>query len=233
MRLVLLGSPGVGKGTQAKFISEKFHVPHISTGDILRAAVEAGSPLGQQVKRIMDEGSLVSDDLMIQLMKERLQQPDCINGFLLDGFPRTIDQAKHLERILHQNHTPLDFVIQITVPEEEIIKRLSGRRIHPASGRVYHIAYNPPQERDLDDVTKEPLIQRPDDQEGTIRKRLAVYREQTKPLINYYSSNDLVTFETLSKHPVYYEIDGNRPVEKVNENLNAILGEETIRPNKH
>src|SRR5579862_4611007 len=190
MRLVLLGSPGVGKGTQAKFITDKFHIPHISTGDILRAAVSEGSPLGKQVKQIINEGGLVSDDIMIQLMKERLQQSDCINGFLLDGFPRTLDQAKHLEKMLNEQHYPLDFIIHMSVPEEEIIQRMSGRRIHPASGRVYHILHHPPKVFGLDDVTNEPLIQRPDDQEETVRKRLAVYRQQTEPLINFYRSNE-------------------------------------------
>jgi adenylate kinase len=227
MRLVLLGCPGVGKGTQAKFITDKFHIPHISTGDILRAAVSAKSQLGQQVKQIINEGGLVPDDIMIQLIKERLQQPDCLNGFLLDGFPRTIDQAKQLEKILQEQHLPLDFIIQITVPEEEIIKRLSGRRIHPASGRVYHVIFNPPKVEGLDDQTKEPLVQRPDDQEEPIRKRLEVYYKQTEPLINFYRSNEPLTFETLSTQPLYYEIDGNRPVEKVTEDVNAILGVET------
>ena len=225
MRLVLLGSPGVGKGTQAKFISEKFGIPHISTGDILRAAVSAGSPLGKQVKKIMDEGSLVSDGIMIQLIKERLQQADCINGFLLDGFPRTLDQARSLEQILSEHNSPLDFIIQITVPEEEVIERLSGRRVHPASGRVYHVIYNPPTEAGIDDETKEPLIQRPDDQEDTIRKRLTVYHQQTEPLINFYRSNEPLAFASSSHYPMYYEINGSKPVEKVTEDLNAILGE--------
>lgn len=231
MRLVLLGSPGVGKGTQAKFISEKFHIPHISTGDILRKAVEEQSPLGKQVKHILEEGGLVSDDIVIQLIKERLQQPDCINGFLLDGFPRTLDQARSLEKLLHERHTPLDFIIQITVPEDEIIKRLSGRRVHPASGRVYHVIYNPPKEAGLDDKTKEALIQRPDDQEDTIRTRLAVYRQQTEPLINFYRSNEPWTFESLSTQPLYYEVDGNRSVDKVTDNINTILGVETSKKN--
>ncbi len=228
MRLVLLGSPGVGKGTQAKFIIEKFGIPHISTGDILRAATSAGSPLGKQVKQIMDEGNLVSDEIMIQLIKERLQQPDCMNGFLLDGFPRTIDQAKSLEKILQERHSPLEFIIQITVPEEEIIKRVSGRRIHPASGRVYHVLHNPPKEAGFDDETKEPLVQRIDDQEETMRKRLAVYRQQTEPLVNFYRSNEPLTFDNMSTHPLYYEIDGNRSVAQVTEDLNSILGTEII-----
>ncbi len=219
MRLVLLGSPGVGKGTQAKFISDKFNIPHISTGDILRAAVSAGSPLGKQVKQIMNEGGLVSDEIMIQLIKERFQQPDCANGFLLDGFPRTIDQAKSLEQILAEHHAPLDCIIQIAVPEEEIIKRLSGRRVHPASGRVYHLLYNPPKEAGLDDETKEPLIQRPDDYEDTIRKRLAVYHQQTEPLIKFYHSNQSI----YSKHPVYHEVNGNKSVEEVTCDLDKVL----------
>lgn len=231
MRLVLLGSPGVGKGTQAKFISEKFGIPHISTGDILRAAVSAESPLGKQAKQIMNEGRLVSDEVMIQLIKERLQQPDCQNGFLLDGFPRTIDQAKSLEQILNAHHTPLDFIIQIKVPEAEIIKRLSGRRVHLASGRVYHVTYNPPKEPGLDDETKEPLIQRPDDHEDTIRKRLAVYHQQTEPLIKFYHSNKPLLFKSLASHPIYYEIDGNKSVEKVHDDLNTILDTE-ITTNK-
>jgi len=222
MRLVLLGSPGVGKGTQAKFISEKFSIPHISTGDILRAAVNAESPLGKQAKQIMNEGRLVSDEIMVQLIKERLQQDDCLKeGFLLDGFPRTIDQAKSLEQILNALHTPLDFIIQITVPQAEIIKRLSGRRVHPASGRVYHVTYNPPKEPGLDDETKEPLIQRPDDHEDIIRKRLAVYHQQTEPLIKFYQSNKPLPFKSLTSH--YYEIDGNQSVEKVHDDLNRIL----------
>lgn len=227
MRLVLLGSPGVGKGTQAKFITEKFDIPHISTGDILRAAITAGSPLGKQVKQIIDEGSLVSDDIMIALVKERLQQPDCVKGFLLDGFPRTLDQAKHLEKMLQERHAPLDFIIQMTVPEEEIVNRLSGRRIHPSSGRVYHLLHNPPKKAGFDDVTDEPLIQRVDDQEETIRKRLAVYREQTEPLVKFYRSNEPLTFENMTQHPLYYEIDGNRSVEQVTNDLNSILGTET------
>lgn len=233
MRLVLLGSPGVGKGTQAKFITEKFNIPHISTGDILRAAITAGTPLGLKVKQIINEGGLVSDDIMIDLIKERLQQPDCIKGFLLDGFPRTIDQAKHLEKILSERHMPLDFIIQMTVPEDEIVNRLSGRRIHPSSGRVYHILHNPPKKAGFDDITDEPLIQRVDDQEETIRKRLAVYREQTEPLVNFYRSNEPLTFDNMSQNPLYYEIDGNRSVEQVTHDLDAILGAESNHNDLH
>ncbi|MCD6038865.1 MAG: adk [Gammaproteobacteria bacterium] len=220
MRLVLLGSPGVGKGTQAKFISQQFGIPHISTGDILRAAVSAESPLGKQAKQIMNEGGLVPDEIMIPLIEERLQQPDCKKGFLLDGFPRTLEQAKSLDQLLNKHQTPLNFVIQLTVPEEEIINRLSGRRVHPASGRVYHILYNPPQYTGLDDLTNEPLIQRPDDEEDTIRNRLRVYNQQTKPLIQFYS------LSSSSSHPHYYEINGSKPVQEVSIDLNNILNRE-------
>ena len=186
MRLVLLGSPGAGKGTQAQFITARYQIPQISTGDILRSAVSAGTPLGKQVKKTMEEGQLVSDDIMIQLVKERIQQPDCQNGFLLDGYPRTIPQAESLLA----NNIELDWVIEIKVPDEELIKRLTGRRTHPASGRIYHLIYHPPKVDEKDDVTGEPLIQRSDDQEGTVRNRLTVYHEQTKPLINYYKNPD-------------------------------------------
>src|SRR3990167_10767894 len=168
MRLVLLGCPGAGKGTQAKFITEKYNIPQISTGDILRAAVIAGSTLGNQVKKTMAEGGLVSDEIMIQLIKDRLQQPDCQNGFLLDGYPRTLPQANSLI----ENNVDLDYVIQITVPDEELIKRLSGRRTHPSSGRVYHVLFNPPKIADIDDLTGEPLIHRVDDSEETVKNRL-------------------------------------------------------------
>ena len=184
MRLILLGSPGVGKGTQAKFITERYEIPQISTGDILRTAIAAESALGKQVKQVMDEGRLVSDDIMIQLIKDRLQQPDCKKGFLFDGYPRTIPQAESLQ----ENNIHLDFVIEIAVPEEDVIQRLSGRRTHPASGRVYHVLFNPPLVEGLDDITSEPLIQRVDDEEETIRKRLTVYKEQTAPLVNYYKN---------------------------------------------
>lgn len=216
MRLILLGSPGVGKGTQAKFITEQYNIPQISTGDILRAAILAESPLGRQVKQVMDEGRLVSDDIMIQLIKERLQQSDCKDGFLFDGFPRTIPQAESL----HANNIYLDYIIEIAVPEEDVIKRLSGRRIHPASGRVYHVLFNPPRVEGIDDLTSEPLIQRVDDEEETVRKRLAVYKEQTLPLINYYKNLAQVEKE---KGPVYISIDGRDGVESVKNQIFAQL----------
>jgi adenylate kinase len=182
MRVILLGSPGSGKGTQAQFITEKFAIPQISTGDILRAAVREGTPLGLEAKKIMDAGQLVSDTIILGIIQERLQADDCKNGFLLDGFPRTIAQADGLAAMGVQ----LDHVLEIAVEDEEIIRRLSGRRVHPGSGRTYHIVFNPPRQEGLDDETGEPLVQRVDDQEETVRKRLAVYHEQTKPLIGYY-----------------------------------------------
>ncbi|MDR3491158.1 MAG: adenylate kinase [Gammaproteobacteria bacterium] len=208
MRLVLLGSPGAGKGTQAAFIKEKFHIPQVSTGDMLRAAIKAGTPLGLEVKKIVDEGRLVSDDIMIRLVKERIQQPDCARGFLLDGFPRTIPQAE----ALRENDIHLDYVIEIYVPEDELIKRLSGRRIHPASGRIYHNLYSPPQKLDHDDVTGEPLIQRPDDHEETVKKRIAIYHQQTEPLIKYYSNAS-------SEGPRYIHVEGVGTPEEIREKI--------------
>lgn len=182
MRIILLGPPGAGKGTQAQFICREFGIPQISTGDMLRAAVSAGTELGRRVKEVMDSGALVSDDIIIALVKERISQDDCARGFLFDGFPRTIVQAEALEEV----GVDIDVVLEITVPDEEIIKRMSGRRVHPGSGRTYHVLYNPPRKEELDDVTGEPLIQRDDDREETVRERLAVYRDQTEPLIDYY-----------------------------------------------
>src|SRR5690554_2255019 len=178
MRLILLGAPGAGKGTQAQFICERFNIPQISTGDMLRAAVKEGSELGVKVKEIMTSGGLVSDDIIIALVKERITQPDCENGFLFDGFPRTIPQADAMK----EAGVKLDHVLEIAVEDEEIVKRLAGRRVHPGSGRVYHVEYNPPKEAGKDDVTGEALIQRDDDRESTVRNRLAVYHEQTAPL---------------------------------------------------
>ena len=186
MRIILLGSHGSGKGTQAQFITEKFAIPQISTGDMLRAAVREGTPLGIEAKKVMDAGGLVSDEIILGLIKERIAQDDCKNGFLLDGFPRTIAQAEGLANM----GVELDHVIEIAVDDEEIIKRMSGRRVHMASGRTYHVVFNPPKQEGLDDVTGEPLIQRDDDQEETVRKRLSVYHEQTKPLVGFYSAAD-------------------------------------------
>jgi adenylate kinase len=183
MKLILLGGPGAGKGTQAAFITEKYGIPQISTGDMLRAAVKAGSAMGLAAKKVMDAGGLVSDDIILGLITERLKQPDCANGFLLDGFPRTLPQAE----ALRAQGVELDFVLEIDVSDEEIIRRMSGRRVHPGSGRTYHVMFNPPKVEGKDDATGEPLIQRDDDKEETVRKRLAIYHSQTQPLIEYYS----------------------------------------------
>jgi adenylate kinase len=182
MRLILLGPPGAGKGTQANFIREKFGIPQISTGDMLRAAVKAGTPLGKEAQKVIDAGQLVSDDIIVGLVKERLKQPDCARGYLFDGFPRTIPQAQALTK----ENVPIDYVLEIDVPDEEIITRMSGRRVHPASGRVYHVKFNPPKAEGKDDATSEPLVQRDDDREETVRKRLDVYRAQTRPVVDYY-----------------------------------------------
>ncbi len=183
MRLILLGAPGAGKGTQAANICARYNIPQISTGDRLRAAVKAGTPLGLQAKAVMDAGALVSDDIIIGLVRDRLLQPDCAGGFLFDGFPRTIAQADALKAA----GVPIDYVLDFDVPDEDIVERLSGRRVHPASGRVYHVKYNPPKVPGKDDVTGDDLVQRDDDHEDTVRKRLAVYHAQTKPLVDYYT----------------------------------------------
>ena len=184
MRLILLGAPGAGKGTQATFICQKYGIPQISTGDMLRAAVKTGTPLGLQAKAVMDSGALVSDDIIIGLVKERITQPDCANGFLFDGFPRTIPQADAMKAA----GVKLDYVLEIDVPFEAIIERMSGRRSHPASGRTYHVKFNPPKVAGKDDETGEDLIQRDDDKEETVKKRLEVYSAQTRPLVDYYSN---------------------------------------------
>ena len=184
MRLILLGAPGAGKGTQATFICQRYGIPQISTGDMLRAAVKAGSPMGLEAKKIMDAGALVSDEIIIGLVKERIAQADCAKGFLFDGFPRTIPQADAMKSA----GVKLDYVLEIDVPFEAIIERMSGRRSHPASGRTYHIKFNPPKVEGIDDVTSEPLIQRDDDKEETVRKRLDVYNAQTRPLVSYYAN---------------------------------------------
>ncbi|HTP75256.1 MAG TPA: adenylate kinase [Burkholderiaceae bacterium] len=184
MRLILLGPPGAGKGTQAAIICRTYGIPQISTGDMLRAAVKAGSPLGLAAKKVMDAGNLVSDDIIVGLVKERIAQPDCVNGFLFDGFPRTIPQAEAMKSA----GVKLDAVLEIDVPDEAIIERMSGRRVHEASGRSYHVKFNPPKTPGKDDVTGEPLIQRKDDREDTVRNRLEVYQKQTRPLVAYYSA---------------------------------------------
>ena len=183
MRIILLGGPGAGKGTQANYIKDKYDIPQISTGDMLRAAVKAGTPLGLEAKKVMDSGGLVSDDIILGLVEERIKEDDCKNGFLFDGFPRTIPQADALK----ERGVNVDAVVEIDVDDDEIVKRMSGRRAHLASGRTYHVIYNPPKEEGKDDVTGEELVQRDDDKEDTVRKRLEVYHEQTEPLIEYYS----------------------------------------------
>ncbi|MDR2196018.1 MAG: adenylate kinase [Gallionellaceae bacterium] len=184
MKLILLGAPGAGKGTQANYIKDKFNIPQISTGDMLRAAVKAGTPLGVAAKKIMDAGGLVSDDIIINLVKERIKEADCANGFLFDGFPRTIPQAEAMK----QAGVNIDYVVEIDVDDAEIVQRMSGRRVHPGSGRTYHVTFNPPEVAGKDDATGEDLVQRPDDEEETVKKRLAVYHDQTKPLVDYYAS---------------------------------------------
>ncbi len=184
MRLILLGAPGAGKGTQANFICQKYGIPQISTGDMLRAAVKAGTPLGLEAKKVMDAGGLVSDDLIINLVKDRIAQSDCAQGFLFDGFPRTIPQAEAMKAA----GVKLDYVLEIDVPFDAIIERMSGRRSHPASGRTYHVKFNPPKVAGVDDVTGEPLVQRDDDKEDTVKKRLEVYASQTRPLVDYYAN---------------------------------------------
>jgi adenylate kinase len=181
MRLILLGAPGAGKGTQANFIKEKFNIPQISTGDMLRAAVKAGTPLGIEAKKVMDAGGLVSDDIIIGLVKDRLKQPDCANGYLFDGFPRTIRQADAMK----EAGVGIDYVLEIDVPDEAIIERMSGRRVHQSSGRTYHVKYNPPKVEGKDDITGEMLVQRDDDKEDTVKKRLSVYHDQTEVLVDY------------------------------------------------
>ena len=208
MRLILLGPPGAGKGTQAAFIKEKCGIPQISTGDMLRAAVKAGTPLGKAAKVIMDQGGLVSDDIIIGLVKERLAQPDCKNGFLFDGFPRTIPQAQSIA----DAKIPIDFVLEISVPDAEIVERITGRRVHLASGRVYHVKYNPPKVEGKDDVTGEPLVQRDDDKEEIVKKRLAVYHAQTEALVSFYQ--DLA--KSGNPHaPQYRSVNGLGSIEEI------------------
>jgi adenylate kinase len=216
MRLILLGAPGAGKGTQAAFICKKYGIPQISTGDMLRAAVKAGTAMGLAAKKVMDAGGLVSDDIIIGLVKERIAQPDCANGFLFDGFPRTIPQADAMKHA----GVKLDLVLEIDVPDEAIIERMSGRRVHPASGRSYHLKFNPPKVDSKDDVTGEELIQRADDEEATVRNRLEVYKKQTRPLVEYYSqwaaSGD-------ADAPRYRKISGTGTVEEITTRALAAL----------
>jgi adenylate kinase len=208
MRLILLGAPGAGKGTQASFLCQKYGIPQISTGDMLRAAVKAGTPLGQQAKAVMDSGGLVSDELIINLVKERISLPDCTQGFLFDGFPRTIPQADAMKA----GGVKIDYVLEIDVPFDAIIERMSGRRSHPASGRIYHVKFNAPKVDGLDDVTGEPLVQRDDDKEDTVRKRLDVYSAQTRPLVDYYSKWAAVEPDLA---PKYRAISGMGSVEDI------------------
>ena len=217
MRVILLGGPGAGKGTQANYIKEKYNSPQISTGDMLRAAVKAGTPLGIEAKKVMDAGGLVSDDIILGLVEERTKEPDCANGFLFDGFPRTLAQADALK----DKGVPIDCVVEIDVDDEEIIKRMSGRRVHLASGRTYHVVFNPPKEEGKDDETGEPLIQREDDQEDTVRQRLAVYHEQTEPLIEYYSK---WADSGEAGAPRYVRIDGIGKVDEIRDAIYAALG---------
>jgi adenylate kinase len=216
MRLILLGPPGAGKGTQAAFICRHFGIPQISTGDMLRAAVKAGTPLGLAAKRVMDAGALVSDDIIIGLVKERIAEPDCAKGFLFDGFPRTIPQADAMKNA----GVRIDVVLEIDVPDEAIIERMSGRRTHPASGRTYHLKFNPPKVAGKDDATGEDLVQRDDDKEETVRKRLAVYQSQTRPLVDYYSA---WAAKGDANAPRYRKISGSGSVDEITARALAAL----------
>lgn len=214
MRIILLGAPGAGKGTQAQFIMNEYNIPQISTGDMLRAAIKAGTELGKQAKAVMDAGQLVSDDIMIGLVQERIQEDDCENGFLLDGFPRTIPQADAMQ----EAGIKIDYVLEFNVADDVIVERMAGRRVHPSSGRVYHVDHNPPKQADVDDVTGEALVIREDDKEETVRKRLSIYHEQTEPLVDYYQSQ-------ASQGAVQYKkIDGTQKVDAIHQELKALLG---------
>ena len=213
MKVLLLGAPGAGKGTQAQFITREFGIPQISTGDMLRAAIKAGTPLGLEAKKIMDAGGLVRDDIIIGMVKERIAQPDCAHGFLFDGFPRTLAQAEAMVAA----GVDLDAVVEIDVPDAAIVERMSGRRVHLPSGRTYHVKYNPPKVAGKDDETGEDLVQRDDDKEETVKKRLAVYHEQTEVLVDFYS-------KLTGEHaPRYIKVDGSQPVETVKENVITAL----------
>jgi len=216
MRILLLGLPGAGKGTQAQFLMDKFGIPQISTGDMLRSAIKAGTPLGLEAKRYMDRGALVPDHIVIDLVRARVREPDCVKGFIMDGFPRTLPQAE----ALREAGIDIDYVIEIEVGDQEILRRMSGRRVHPGSGRTYHIDYKPPKVPGKDDVTGEPLVQRPDDNEETVKKRIATYHAQTKPLVNYYlnwaASGD-------PRAPKYVNIYGKGSVEHIRDKICAAL----------
>lgn len=214
MRIILLGAPGAGKGTQAQFLMNKYGIPQISTGDMLRAAIKEGTALGLAAKQVMDAGQLVSDDLIIGLVKERISKEDCAKGFLLDGFPRTIPQADAMKA----NGVMVDHVIEFDVPDDVIVERMSGRRVHPASGRVYHVSYNPPKVEGKDDLTGEDLVIREDDKEETVRKRLGIYHEQTELLVGYYRK------EAEQGRTQYHHMIGTLPVEQVSAKLEALLG---------
>jgi len=215
MKMILLGAPGAGKGTQAKFLTESYGIPQISTGDMLRAAVKAGTETGLKVKSVMDSGGLVTDEIIIDLVKERITDDDCKSGFLFDGFPRTIPQAE----ALRDAGVEIDVVLEIDVPDDEIVRRLSGRRVHLDSGRVYHVDFNPPAKEGLDDVTEEPLIQREDDTEETVRKRLSVYHEQTSPLVNFYTE-----MEKSSGSVKFIKVDGTASIDEIVMNIKQNLG---------
>ena len=214
MRIILLGAPGAGKGTQAQFLMDKYGIPQISTGDMLRAAIKEGTPLGLEAKKVMDAGQLVSDGIIIGLVKERILKSDCENGFLLDGFPRTIPQADAMK----ENGIAIDHVIEFDVADEVIVERMGGRRVHPGSGRVYHVVYNPPKVEGKDDATGEDLIIRDDDVEETVRKRLGIYHEQTKPLVSYYQA------EAEQGNTQYHRLDGTQTVDSVSTQLSELLG---------
>ena len=222
MRILLLGLPGAGKGTQAQFLIERYKIPQISTGDMLRAAMKANTPLGNEARAYMDRGALVPDKLVIELVKERIKAPDCVNGFIMDGFPRTLPQAE----ALRQAGIDINFVVEIEVSDGEILRRMSGRRVHPASGRSYHVDFHPPRVPDKDDVTGEPLVQRADDNEETVKRRIRTYHEQTKPLINYYlswaASGD-------PRAPHYVNIYGRGSVEHIRDKVMAAIESHTAR----
>ena len=214
MQIILLGAPGAGKGTQAKFISDHLNIPQISTGDMLRASVSKGTELGLKAKVLMEKGELVPDDLILDLVKDRISEKDCANGFLFDGFPRTLDQANALK----DKGIKIDCVIEIMVDDNEIIQRMSGRRVHSASGRTYHIKHNPPKQENIDDETGEPLIQRPDDNEETVRKRLAIYHEQTSPLVDFYKKSSLV-----QNGNKYIQVNGVGDISTIQEQIKKAL----------